>query len=94
MSDEDDLNALADPKTPDLERRVLVTRLPGLVAQVSPASRVVLVLHYMEDFSLPEVADVLGIPLGTVKSRLAHGLRLLRRELGVGPAAHENGTAE
>lgn len=49
---------------------------------VSPASRAVLLLHFQEEMSLPDVAAVLGIPLGTVKSRLAYGLETLRKHLG------------
>jgi RNA polymerase sigma-70 factor (ECF subfamily) len=48
---------------------------------VSPASRSVLVLHFQEGLSLPEVASVLELPLGTVKSRLGYGLSVLRRRL-------------
>jgi RNA polymerase sigma-70 factor (ECF subfamily) len=53
-------------------------RLPDLIASVSPASRAVLILHFMEGLPLQAVSDILEIPLGTVKSRLAYGLRLLR----------------
>jgi RNA polymerase sigma-70 factor (ECF subfamily) len=48
---------------------------------ISPASRAVLMLHFREEMSLPEVAGVLGIPLGTAKSRLAYGLSALRKHL-------------
>jgi RNA polymerase sigma-70 factor (ECF subfamily) len=48
---------------------------------LSPASRAVLVLHFQEEMELAEVAAVLEIPLGTVKSRLAYGLKTLRRYL-------------
>jgi RNA polymerase sigma-70 factor (ECF subfamily) len=44
--------------------------------------RAVLVLHFQEEMSLAEVAAILELPLGTVKSRLAYGLAALRRELG------------
>jgi RNA polymerase sigma-70 factor (ECF subfamily) len=47
---------------------------------VPPASRAVLALHFGQDLSLAEVAAVLDIPLGTVKSRLAAGLAALRGE--------------
>ena len=47
---------------------------------LSPASRAVLALHFQEDLSLPEVAAILEIPLGTVKSRLAYGLAALRKQ--------------
>jgi RNA polymerase sigma-70 factor (ECF subfamily) len=48
---------------------------------LSPASRAVLVLHFQEEVSLPAVAAILEIPLGTVKSRLAYGLAALRKKL-------------
>jgi len=50
-------------------------------AEISPASRVVLLLHFQEGLSLPEVAAALELPLGTVKSRLGYGLTLLRKRL-------------
>jgi len=59
----------------------LVAQLPALIAQVSPASRAVIVLFYLHEMSLEDVAAVLGIPLGTVKSRLSYGLESLRQEL-------------
>jgi RNA polymerase sigma-70 factor (ECF subfamily) len=49
-------------------------------AALSPASRAVLVLHFREEMPLAHVAAVLEIPLGTVKSRLAFGLKTLRKE--------------
>ena len=48
---------------------------------LSPASRAVLVLHFQEELQLDEVAAVLEIPIGTVKSRLAYGLKTLRQYL-------------
>ena len=38
-------------------------------------------LHHIEGFLLTEIADVLGIPLGTVKSRLHRGKRTMRAAL-------------
>jgi RNA polymerase sigma-70 factor (ECF subfamily) len=54
----------------------------ALIDGISPASRAVLALHFEEEMSLPDVAAVLEIPLGTVKSRLAYGLLTLRKHLG------------
>ncbi len=57
---------------------VLVGQLQRLVDCVSPASRAVLILHYFEDLSIQEVAAILQLSAGTVKSRLAYGLKCLR----------------
>jgi RNA polymerase sigma-70 factor (ECF subfamily) len=73
------------PEPPD----GLLQRLPALLERVSPASRAVLALHYLDDLSLDEIAAVLDLPIGTAKSRLAYGLTLLRRQLASDPAAPE-----
>ena len=43
--------------------------------------REVLTLFYLRELSLDEVAQVLGIPVGTVKSRLFRARKLLRYQL-------------
>jgi len=43
--------------------------------------RAVLVYHHYLGLSLPEVADRIGIPLGTIKSRMFHAKRALRASL-------------
>lgn len=86
LTDDGDLAGLADPDLPDPVLREMAARLPALVAQVAPSCRPVLALHYLEELTLPVVADILGLPLGTVKSRLAYGLRQLRGRLDVVPA--------
>ena len=43
--------------------------------------RAVVVLHHYLDWPLPKVADVLGIPAGTARSRLHHAMRGLRAAL-------------
>ena len=71
----DNMPAVAEPPT--------ATELGALsaIAGVSPASRAVLQLHFQHDLTLAEVAVVLDIPLGTVRSRLAYGLAVLRKLL-------------
>lgn len=69
----------------------LRARLDELVASVSPASRAVVVLHYLEEKTLQEVADVLGIRSGTVKSRLAYGLAAMRRAAAARPPVGSDG---
>jgi len=43
--------------------------------------RAVVVFHYYLDLPLTEVADRLGIPVGTVKSRLHHAIEAMRASL-------------
>ncbi len=57
----------------------LVAVLPTLLSDLPPASRAVLSLHYFEEMSLQETADILEIPVGTAKSRLSYGLASIRR---------------
>ena len=59
----------------------LITKIPALLSNVSPASRAVLILHYLEELTLSDTAEVLDISLGTAKSRLAYGLVNLRRRI-------------
>ena len=55
-------------------------RLLASIDRLTPASRAVITLHYLEDMPLSEVAAVLELAPGTVKSRLAYGLARLRKE--------------
>ena len=51
------------------------------LARLPVVEREVLTLFYLQELSLGEVAEVLGVPVGTVKSRLFRARRLLRREI-------------
>ena len=60
------------------ELRVIVRE--GIVG-LSEKHQAVVITYYLEGRSLQETADALGLPLGTVKSRLHHALRDLRGRL-------------
>lgn len=47
--------------------------LDRALADLSHEQRVVFVLYELEGFSLPEIAAILAVPLGTATSRLARG---------------------
>ena len=81
VRDEVALKAFAAPPPREELAPELSARLRETVAGLSPASRAVVVLYYLHEMSLEETAAVLGVPLGTVKSRLAYGLGALRRQL-------------
>ena len=59
----------------------LINEIPKLISEVSPASRAVLILHYLDEMPLSEVAEILDISPGTAKSRLAYGLESLRQKI-------------
>jgi len=61
----------------DPNRVVLVAAL----AKLSRPTRETIVLHHIGDLSVQEVAETLGVPVGTVKARLSRGRTLLAEML-------------
>jgi RNA polymerase sigma-70 factor (ECF subfamily) len=58
-------------------------RIQSALAKLSLPQRVVVVMYYINDLSLQEIAEVLEIPEGTVKSRLHYGRKALKNYLGM-----------
>ena len=54
--------------------------LADLVADLPPDQRDVVILRFLDGCKVAEIAQRLGIPAGTVKSRLHHALKALRRQ--------------
>jgi len=54
----------------------------GALRELSEVHRTALVQVYLMDRTVPEAAAALGVPEGTVKSRLHHGLRAVRAVVG------------
>jgi len=73
-----DLHAPGDDFLTVVEHDALETAFLGLSAD----HRVVLVLAHYAGYSAPEIAEILGVPVGTVYSRLHYALRAMRAELG------------
>ncbi|MFN3653356.1 MAG: sigma-70 family RNA polymerase sigma factor [Armatimonadota bacterium] len=59
----------------------LQSQVQRSIHSLPPKLRAVVVLHDMEGLSYEEVAETLGCPVGTVKSRLFNARALLRRKL-------------
>src|SRR5215471_12846683 len=57
------------------------------LAQVDPVYQAPVALFYLEDCSYKEIADILEVPMGTVKSRIARGLGQLQKSLAGQPIA-------
>ena len=64
-----------------LIRREQEAEFMNLLNQLPPPQRSVLLLHFVEDFSLEEIARITETPLGTVKSRLHYAKKSLRKLL-------------
>jgi RNA polymerase sigma-70 factor (ECF subfamily) len=82
-ADVDDIVDL--PVEPELPTDGLLESLTELAQSISPASRAVLLLHYVQGLTIDEAAEALDIPVGTAKSRLAYGLHVLRKRLQDSP---------
>lgn len=64
-------------------RRELRIELEQAIADLPYHQRVVVVLSDIEGYNYHEISDIVGIPLGTVKSRIARGRARLRDRLVV-----------
>ena len=60
---------------------LLARRLRQLVASLKPKQRMVVVLRYQEDLEPEEIARLLRMPVGTVKSQLQRSLAILREKV-------------
>jgi len=70
----------AEPAVEDV--RELSDELLGMLAHLSPEHRAVIVLRHVLGYSPGEIAELLGLPRGTVNSRLRRGLDELKERLG------------
>ncbi len=81
-----DLDDRADPQAlspqHNLEREELQAAVRLAVNRLTDAHREVIVLHNLEGLSLRQIAHVLDVPIGTVKSRRAKAFHALRDSLG------------
>jgi len=75
----------AQHREPNPARKAMAVEMQDIVAAaletLDEPFRVVLVLRDMQDMDYAEIADVLGVPTGTVKSRLFRARRMLRERL-------------
>jgi RNA polymerase sigma-70 factor (ECF subfamily) len=73
------LDEAPEPATsPGVSDPLLSERLRRMVASLPEDSRMVIILRYQEELDLAEIAEVLDIPINTVKSRLQRALAVLR----------------
>jgi len=64
---------------PDMVTALDAVRAVELLGQVGEPYQAALTLFYMEDCSYREIAGILGVPLGTVQSRISRGVAQLQQ---------------
>jgi RNA polymerase sigma-70 factor, ECF subfamily len=69
-----------DPAALVLER-LEAEQISRAIAALPEDYRVVSALYFMEEFSYQEIAEIVGCPVGTVRSRLHRGRRMLQKAL-------------
>jgi len=88
----------AEPELPTVSPAAIsqldISRVLDTLAQVDDIFQAPVALFYLQDCSYNEIAEILGVPLGTVKSRLARGLgqlqQLLARDIAAGQSSPPN----
>lgn len=76
-----EINQLTSWNENNFDRDSFKRALQGAVERLEDHHRVTFVLRYMQEMSVKEVADVVGISEGTVKSRLFYATRKITKEL-------------
>lgn len=69
----------SNPVEKRLDRQETKKELQGLYSQLPDKIRMVVVLRFINEMTVPEISKVMSIPEGTVKSRLNKGLKILNR---------------
>ena len=64
-----------------LDRQTLLTALRQVLDELPPPLRLLFSLRYEEELTVPQVAQILAIPEGTVKSRLHKTMIIIRKKL-------------
>lgn len=72
-----------NPPYETVERNDEWEQVQKAILALPVGQRVVVVLYYLNDLSLQEIADSLSLPVGTVKSRLYYGRLALKKNLGL-----------
>ena len=84
----DDMPAIEPPPVPDhADLSDLSIDVQRALMQVPEDFRAVMILHDVHDLPQEEVAAIVGVPVGTVKSRLHRGRVALARAMGTQPGS-------
>lgn len=95
VRDEADERPDAGPPVPDHAERVeLSIDVERALREVPEEFRIALVLADVDDLPYARISEILGVPIGTVKSRVFRGRAALGRALGVGEPADRSRASE
>ena len=65
----------------ELDAAALDQALEQVLAELPATLHQIFSLHYQEELTIPQVAEIVGIPEGTVKSRLHKTMNIIRKKL-------------
>jgi RNA polymerase sigma-70 factor (ECF subfamily) len=76
-----DANEELPTLAPEMVNTLDAARVVELLGQVQEPYRAAVSLFYLEEYSYKEIADILAIPLGTVRSRISRGIAQLQQSV-------------
>lgn len=65
----------------ELDAAVLDEALQQVLSELPAPLHQIFSLHYQEELTIPQVAEIVGVPAGTVKSRLHKTMNIIRKKL-------------
>ena len=65
----------------EMDAAQLDEALERVLSELPPPLHQIFSLHYQEELTVPQVAEIVGIPEGTVKSRLHKTMNIIRKKL-------------
>ena len=65
----------------EMDAATLDAALEQVLSELPPPLHQIFSLHYQEELTVPQVAEIVGIPEGTVKSRLHKTMNIIRKKL-------------
>ncbi len=77
------LHGSSEDPAQELIGRLATEQVEEAIAALPDEYRVVATLYFLQDFSYQQIAEVVGVPVGTIRSRLHRGRRLLQKALWV-----------
>ncbi len=78
---EEELPSMPEPSVRPMDAHLILEAL----GRLDDVFRAPVALFYLEDHSYKDIAEILGVPIGTVKSRLSRGIAQLQQLLAANP---------